>query len=233
MFQFLQQLNFGQRLILYRLVIALGLAGAIYWAFFIPKAGDRAMRRAGADLRKAASWKIQWTNTPIGGDFKLDFLVEISCPSRVRMTEHTIPDAGSRRVEATSVTMGIDGIVYVYNSNENFWRQRGSGQVDFGGECGALARGEDTALLPPFGKYERKGFMKKGEVREITGERCQEWSVVILRGRDSPTDNSTVCLGVDDDLPRSHAAGGMEFRYFDWNVPIQFTVPQLIGQPRQ
>jgi len=232
MFQFLQQLSFGQRLLLYRLVIALGMAGLIYWAFFIPKSGDRAMRRAGADLRKAASWKVQWTNTPIGGDFRLEYLVEISCPSRVRMTEHTIPDAGSRRVEETSVTMGIDGAVYVYNSRENGWRQKGPGQVEFGGECGALARREDTALLPPFGKYEHKGFMKKGEVRELTGEKCQEWSVVIFHNRDSPTDNYTVCLGVNDDLPRSHTANGMEFRFSDWNVPIEFTVPQLMVDPK-
>jgi hypothetical protein len=227
MFQFLQPLSFGQRLLLYRLVIALGVAGMVYWAFFIPKSGERAMRRAGADLRKAKSWKVQWTNTPIGGDFKLEYMVEVSCPSRLRMTEHTVPDAGSRRVEGTSVTMAIDGAVYLYNSRENGWRRGYSNQMPYAGDCAALARGEDTSLLPPFGKYEHKGFMKKGEIREITGEQCREWSVVIFRGRNSPTDNYTVCLGVNDDLPRSHSAGSMEFRYFDWDVPIVFTVPPL------
>jgi hypothetical protein len=78
MIDFLKPLSFGQRLLLYRLVIALGISGVIYWAFFVPKRGDRAMHRAGIAVSKATSWKVQWTSTPIGGDFELDYLVEVS-----------------------------------------------------------------------------------------------------------------------------------------------------------
>lgn len=232
MFQFLQQLNFGHRLTLYRLVIALGLAGMIYWAFYVPKSGDRAMRRAAAAVQKARSWKVQWTNSPLEADFKLEYLVEVSCPSSSRVIERTIPNEGSRRVEATNVFLAMDGQVYLHSDRENAWSLTAPGNIPYAGDCAALSRHEDTTLLPPFRRYERRGSTRKGEVREVGGERCREWEVVIFYNTNSPTENYKVCLGVDDDLPRSHTANGVEFRYFDWNVPIQFTVLQLVQESK-
>ena len=75
-------------------------------------------------------------------------------------------------------------------------------------------------------------MMGKGEVREVVGEQCREWSVVIFYNTNSPTDNYKVCLGLDDDLPRSFWGKGSDFHYFDWNVPITFTVPELIREPK-
>jgi hypothetical protein len=130
------------------------------------------------------------------------------------------------------VTLGIDGAVYLYNSRGKSWRQSAPGSAPYAGECAALARGEDASLLPPFHRFEKVAFMTKHEEREISGERRQERSVAILQGRNSPPESFTVCDVVDDYLPRSYPAYGLEFRYFDWNVPINFTVPQLIQDPR-
>ena len=232
MFDFLRPLNFGHRLVLYRLVIALFISGMVYWAFFVPKRGDRAMHRASLAVRQAKSWKAQWTNTPIGGDFKLEYLVEVSCPSSSRMTEHTVPDAGSARREGTSLTLNIEGARYVYNSAENGWKRQGTGRALYTAECGAPVGNEETSLVPPFRKYEQRGLMHKGEAREVGGEQCQEWAVVIFYNSNSPTDDYKVCLGVDDDLPRSYLARGMEFRYCDWNVPITLNALEVMEQPR-
>jgi hypothetical protein len=232
MFDFLRPLNFGHRLTLYRLVIALFISGLIYWAFFIPKSGDRAMHRAGLAVQQAKSWKAQWTNTPIGGDFKLEYLVEVSCPSSSRVTEHTLPDPGSRRPEGASVDLNIDGTAYEYHTPENVWKRKGAGRAIYTDECGVSTANEETSLLPPFRKFGRRAVTGKREVREVVGEQCQDWSVVIFYNTNSPTDNYKVCLGVDDDLPRSYSARGMDFRFFDWDVPINFTAPEVAEQPK-
>jgi hypothetical protein len=63
----------------------------------------------------------------------------------------------------------------------------------------------------------------KGGTRTVGGAQCQDWT---LQGGD-PSDAGTMCIGVNDNLPREFTAadGSATMTFSDWNAPITITAP--------
>jgi len=226
--EILGNLSWGQRMVLYRLLVALFLAGMIYYAFFFPKEGDRAMQRSAEALRHATSWKAESIQDlpQVGGKYQV--LQEVACPSNSRITQHQTQLVDGQTREWTIVNMTVGGTSYSYTSATDKWTLGGTG----GGlpaMCQTLARGEEPESLP-LSKWSRKAFASKGDRRDVGTGYCREWNIAIPRHNMGP-ERAYVCIGEDDNLPRIVSQYGVETRYFDWNVPIDFQAPQLDPKP--
>ncbi len=226
----LQQLSFGQRLVLYRLLIALAISGVIYYYFFVPKPGERALERAEKALQGAYSWKVEYTVSNPEQTYKIDFLMEVQCPSSERTTEHMSGAPGGVPQDWTHITMTVKGASYEYTNPATGWVRTAAGLTGPVVACQKVAHAEEYSMFPPYATWRRRGFVEKGELRDTGIGQCQDWKVVIPGGRNSPSHTSHVCIGQEDLLPRYVQDGGREFRYYDWNVPIQLQEPVLAGQ---
>jgi hypothetical protein len=222
----LQNFSFGQRLVLYRLLIALFLAGMIYYAFFFPKEGDRAMRRAAKAMSQAKGWKWESIRDIPQVQGKLQTLEEVACPSNIRSTMHQSQRVEGTMREWTNVSLTIGAGNYSYNSVADKWTLGGStaGRPKF--MCEALAREEDVPSLPPLSNWARHAFATKGELRDVGTGSCRMWDITIPRHNANP-EKASVCIGENDDLPRIVTQYEQEIRYFDWNVPIDMQAPNL------
>ncbi len=223
----LQQLSFGHRLVLYRLVIALMISAVVYYYFYVPKPGERMFERAQKAMQSATSWKLEFTQSDPAQSYKVEYLVEVQCPSSARTTQHLSGAPGGVAQDWTHITLNLGGATYEYINPQKGWTRAASGFYDPAAICGRMAQGEETGLLPPLMKWRRQGFIDKKEVRDTGSGQCQDWKVVVPGGRNSPSHTYSVCLGVDDLLPRFREEGGVQYRYYDWNVPIEFTAPQI------
>lgn len=222
----LQQLTFGHRMVLYRLLIALFLAGMIYYAFFFPKEGDRAMKRAAAAMRKAESWKTESNQDIPQVQGRLYLLQEVQCPSNYRFTRRQSQIVDGVEHEWTNVQMVIGQDYYEYNSAGDSWTHYAAGGRGARHLCEALARGEEPAPLPPLSKWARTAFATKGGRRDIGAGFCREWKIDIPR-HNMEAEHATVCIGEDDELPRIVTQNSFETRIFDWNVPLNLQPPQI------
>ena len=226
--EFLQQLPFGHRLPLYRLLIALFLGGMIYYAFFFPKEGDRAMRRGAEAMSRAKSWKSETIRElpDIGG--RMEILEEVSCPGSSRITWHQTQQIAGSPPEWTMVTVAIGDSGYRYHSVSDKWVR----DAPTGGPQSiwqALARGEDTPSLPSLSEWSKHALISKGDRRETGAGSCQEWKIATRHGN-AVWDEARVCLDENDHLPRFVAQNGAVTRYFDWNAPIDIQAPELVQQ---
>lgn len=226
----LQNLTFGHRMVLYRLLIALFLAGMIYYAFFFPKEGDRAMRRAAEAMKRAQSWKIESNQDIPQIQGHLHILQEVACPSNARLTRTQTEVVKGQTHEWTIASVNIGEISYEYNGAADKWAPG----VTYGGTpkaiCEGMARGDAPAMLPPLSKWARTAFASKGDRRDMGASYCREWKITIPRHNMDP-ERATVCLGEDDDLPRYFTRNEESIRIFDWNVPIDIQPPQIDPKP--
>ena len=225
----LQNLSFGQRMVIWRLLVALFLGGMIYYAFFFPSEGDRAMRRGAEALRHARSWKVETARDIPEIQGKLEVVQEVSCPSGSRTTRHQTQLVGGVPQDWTLISLTLGDASYSYSSASDTWKP----DTTYGGGpramCQALARGEDTQSLPPLAAWAKHALISKGERRDTGAGSCQEWKVAIPHHNANP-EKYSVCLGEDDHLPRFVTERGIESRYYDWNLPIELQRPDLAAQ---
>jgi hypothetical protein len=222
----LQNLTFGHRLVLWRLLIALFLAGMIYYAFFFPKEGDRAMKRAAATMRKAQSWKIETTVELPQIQGRMHTLQEVQCPLNYRFTQEQSQVYNGEPREWKNINMVIGDTYYEYASVTDSWKSYAAGDRGSKAICEALARGEEPSPLPPLSKWARAAFASKGDRRDIGTGYCRIWKIDIPR-HNAEAEHAFVCIGEEDELPRYVTQYGHEIRVFDWNVPIDFQPPHL------
>jgi hypothetical protein len=226
----LQQLTFGHRLVVWRLLIALMLGGMIYYAFFVPSEGDRAVRRAADAMRHARSWKAETARDVAEIQGRLETLAEVSCPASARVTTHQTQNLQGAPPEWTNISLTLGDSSYSYSSVADRW----TSDVTYGGGpravCQRLARGEDVEQLPPLNQWAKHALISKGKRRDTGSGFCQEWKITIPHHNANP-EKGSVCLGEDDNLPRFAMQYGVESRYYDWNLPIAFERPEVAAAP--
>jgi hypothetical protein len=125
----------------------------------------------------------------------------------------------------TNIALVTNGAAYFFDSRQNYWVRDDPEGRNPNGNCQLMARGEDTEMLPPLGRWVQYGTLKKGALRDTGAGQCQEWQISFPPGPNSPVEKTSVCLGLDDNLPRFMTEGDVTYRYFDWNVPIEFNPP--------
>jgi hypothetical protein len=230
----LGNLTFGHRMVLYRLVIALFLAGMIYYAFYVPGAGERALKRSREAVGHATSWKAQYVSTYTDGrtQSRMEALYEVSCPTSSRFTQNFIGQVASHEDIKTDIRMTTNGASFFYDSKEDVWHRDDRAGRNVRTDCEAVARSEDAWLMPPLTLWMRHAFLKKGERRDTGLSYCQEWLVNLPHGPNAPVEQNMICIGDDDNLPKVWAKGEVTYRYYDWNVPIEFSAPQVAQESR-
>jgi hypothetical protein len=98
--------------------------------------------------------------------------------------------------------------------------------------CSHLAQGSDSNGLPQIATMIRRGILQKGDKKIVNGVRCREW-LVTMKGGANGLEHGTVCLGSQDHLPYEVNLEWEHSRssFSDYNLPIQFDVPEGILQP--
>jgi hypothetical protein len=229
--EILGQLNPGHRFVLYRLLIALFLAGMIYYAFYVPGAGESALKRSQQAVGHATSWKVQYVRTLDNGKGRMEALYEVSCPTSYRFTQDFITTLGDQEDVTTDIRMTTNGASFFFNSKQDVWKRNDAGGRNVRADCEAAARGE-AWLMPPFSLWSRHAFLKKGGKRDTGLSYCQEWQVTLPHGPNSPVETNMLCIGTDDNLPKIWTEGEVTYRYYDWNVPIEFHPPEVAQESR-
>ena len=108
--------------------------------------------------------------------------------------------------------------------------QGGPWQKDFGPRtsesvCGRLAMGVDSWLFPGMNEMLKRGIIQKGDKKTVNGVQCREWNVAIRYAAD--LEHRTVCLGVDDHLPREMTVPrrGVRWAYTSFNQVFEIRPP--------
>jgi hypothetical protein len=107
--------------------------------------------------------------------------------------------------------------------------------------CKGLTAGAGIWMLPEFDRMVQHGIIDKGDKKTVNGEVCREWRVTLrsrpgpLLGR-SPEDyeHRTICVGVDDHLPREMTTGSAEHWTYAFNTAVKIEAPSaLVPEPVQ
>lgn len=94
-------------------------------------------------------------------------------------------------------------------------------------QCANLGRGEYLYPLPDYNHLIAHTKIFKGAIDTVHGVECQEWTTVhVIPGRFSPTyplDDSQICIGLNDHLPRRIKYTNAEYIFDNWNTasPIE------------
>jgi len=222
-----QRIIGAQGVMRHRLLTAGLILGMISPSCSHPETGEQAVRRAQEAMKHATTWKMRSVTPSIEGRLAVETLDEYSCPSKRRHTDHYQSAPGNPQSSLTRVILTIDGQVYFFDSNMSRWTKGYDHSWDPPSKCKELVDGLDPGGLPPLTMWLRSS-VTKGELQGTSAGRCQDW---ILAHPNTPEGDEHLCLGVDDYLPRSYKAGPVVFQYFDWNVPIDMTPPNLGEQP--
>src|SRR5271168_1926088 len=177
----LSNYSFGQRMVLYRLLIGLFLAGMIYYAFFFPKEGERALRRSAEAMHHATSWKTEYAREQAQGQGKLHVLEEVECPLNKRFTRNQTQLTQRGTLEWTEVTLIVGPKSYSYSSVTDKWTSGGGYGLPPKTMCAALARGDEVQPFPPLSKWARTAYVSKGDLRDTGIGFCRIWDLTIPR----------------------------------------------------
>lgn len=95
-------------------------------------------------------------------------------------------------------------------------------------------------MLPEFNRMVEHGIIEKGDKKTVNGDVCREWKVT-LRGGPGPLlpqwsgayEHRTVCLGVDDHLPREMTSTGSARHWtYAFNDPVKIETPTALVPER-
>lgn len=95
-----------------------------------------------------------------------------------------------------------------------------------GGSVSAADSG-DTEWRDELKRAMKDGTFTKGDAETVGGTSCRNWQVSWINKREQMV-AYTMCLGEQDHLPRRiRSAGDNLNMYFEWNVPIDVTAPDM------
>ena len=214
----------GLRFVIARLVMAVVLVGGLIW-WLMPGRGEEEFVDAQNALRKVRSWRVQATfESP---DQSHRMLIEFACPSQ----DHTRRDVtfkdGHSPFHLETTHIGLEGFERMPNGQ---WKRR-NGEFGPGYTvCRALLQGQDMEPMPPLLLFLKRGVIRKGERTTVGGAPCREWKVQVMVGP-GQLETESICLGVEDHLPRRRIAKDREYIYYDWNSPVEIEAPALSDPP--
>ena len=88
----------------------------------------------------------------------------------------------------------------------------------------SVKKSDGTASCYPLPDYEHLLMhtrISKGPVETVQGMKCQEWTTYgVVSGRFAPAqrDNTQICIGLHDDLPRRIKYENAEYIFYDWQI---------------
>jgi hypothetical protein len=222
--------------LLARLVAIAVLLGLALW-YRMPDSGEREFRRSLEAMKKVNSLHYEMViDRPMQHTEQEGDLV---CPDNafheaMHIVLHRPHNEGSLDTEVVR----IGDRAYELQPN-GLWRSGYSSGPAAVVSCQRLATNAGIPVLPELDRMVQHGVIDKGDKKTVAGEVCREWRVT-LRGRPGPLlpqssedlEHRTICIGVDDHLPREMTINGLEHWTYSFNTSTKIEAPtSLVPEP--
>ncbi len=223
--------------LLARLIAIAVLLGMALW-YRMPASGEREFRRSIEALKKVNSLHYEMVSdlpaqhTEQNGDL-------VCSDDALREATHVVIHQGDKDTSFDTEVRHVGGQQYTLQPS-GLWSRGYPGGRSARVMCQRLGTEDGTWILPEFGRMVEHGIIEKGDKKTVNGDVCREWRVTLLNGLgpllpQSPAayEHRTICLGVDDHLPRemtSTARPGHWTYAFDTSVKIE-TPTDLVPVP--
>jgi hypothetical protein len=206
-----------------RLLVGVVLIGWVI-SFLSPGGGEKEFQRAIEARKEVKSVRYSMVGDPTPTRHT-EAQGELSCSENayhnlfhmVDQDSHSVPDVSQEVVQVGAVA---------YSRFQNGpWTRGGYGDAA-PNICALMSQGLDASVLPDLDKMMKHGIIEKGDKKTVGGVRCREWKVTV-RGVWGGFDHRTICLGVDDHLPREMTTDSEKTHwiYSDFNAPLAIELP--------
>ena len=224
--------------LLARLVAIAVLLGLALW-YRMPASGEREFRRSMEAIKKVNSlhyamvidWPMQHT----------EWEGDLVCPDNAfREAMHTVLHQPHNEGTLDTEVARIGDRAYELQPN-GLWRPGYPSGHAADVNCQHLTTNADIPVLPELDRMVQHGVIEKGDKKTVDGKICREWRVT-LRARPGPLvprssedlEHRTICIGVDDHLPREMTISGAEHWAYSFNTSTKVEAPTaLVPEPTQ
>ncbi len=209
--------------VIYRILFVIVVALMLWWMFLAGE-GEREFKQSEQALQHVTSWRQE---SRAGSQENEE--AEIACPDRGHWLRHVRSQSkdGVER-DSTFESVEIGSKSYPRSSLRAPGEQSERESKDdpkVTARCTNLMRGEYLYPLPNYNHLIQHTRIVKGAIDTVHGLKCQEWTTVpVIPGRFAAVqqpDDSQICIGLSDHLPRRIKYEKAEYIFYDWNTPIQ------------
>jgi hypothetical protein len=206
------------------------VAGALlfWWAFsyLSPGFGDKEFQKALQASEHVQSLRMSMVSDPTPAHHR-DYQVEMNCSKDVlHFASHTVIQDFNPPQDFSEEYATSDVAAYQRQADGSWGKPRGIPMSYAKGVCQSLSEGIATFVLPDFATMVKRGVIQKGDKKTVDGVKCREWNVTLRSPYPNQFDHSTICLGVDDHLPREMTVNATEhWKFSDFNAPIDIDIP--------
>jgi hypothetical protein len=219
-----------------RLVVAVVLVGWVATALFMPDSGKKELQRSLDAMKKVDSFHYTMVaDTSFQHSEEEADLVcsDESYHRKTHVEQHRadgpfIFDTETLRSNGKAFRLLPDGL----------WTPDFSGMETPRNACRHVAEGSETWIVPDLTKFIEHGMIEKGSKKTVDGKLCRQWKIADLSGPgpllpNKVTSHVTLCLDVDDHLPREMLVAETNSRWiYDFSTPIHIDVPTDL-EPQQ
>lgn len=215
-----------------RLAVAMLLLGWVFSALFLPDSGKKELQRSLDALKRVNSFHYSMVAGVASQRTEESADLVCSEDSFHRKTHVERTDLATP-LFADIETLRSGGREYRLMPNA-LWRRDSSGLEPARATCARIAQGETSWIAPDIGKFIRYGLIEKGKKKTVNGKLCREWKIADLSGpgplvRAQATSHVTLCLDIDDHLPREMLVAENNVRWvYEFNQPIHIDVPTAL-----
>lgn len=208
-------------------------AGAFFWAVgqaVGPGSGDTEFQKTLESLKRVKSFRGAYTENTSSVQHS-ERLWEVDCNQQiVHQQSHDLQANTDPPFEMKEDELLVGEQRYT-RDRDGAWTNDGYAGDHSSAKwyCDNLAQGTVRDLLPDVVMMTKHGVFEKGDKKTVNVVRCREWKVGIRTALSARS--STVCLGVDDDLPYEMTEDGGHYSYSDYNQSIRFDAPEAVLQP--
>ena len=218
------------------IVIAMLLAAALWYR--MPDSGEREFRRSIEALKKVNSLHYEMvSDAPLQHSEQNGDL--ICSDDALREATHIVLHQGEKDTTFDTEVRRVGGQQYTLQRSGLWQRAYPDGRMARL-LCQSFGTETETGIVPDFQRMVEHGIIEKGDKKTVNGDVCREWKVTLRSGPGpllprSPGayEHRTICLGVDDHLPREMTSTLNPGHWtYAFNTPVQIETPtELVPEP--
>lgn len=224
--------------LLARLIAIAVLLGLALW-YRMPASGEHEFRRSMEAIKKVNSLHYAMVNDQPMQHTELDG--DLVCPDNAfHEAMHIVLHQPHNEGTLDTEVVRVGDRLYELQPN-GLWRPGYARGHAAGVSCQRLTTDTGIPVLPELDRMVQHGVIDKGDKKTVDGSVCREWKVT-LRSRPGPLlvrspedlEHRTLCIGVDDHLPREMTITGSEHWTYSFNTSIAIETPTaLVPEPTQ
>ena len=219
-----------------RLAVAILLVGWVFSAIFLPDSGKKELQSSLDALKKVNSF--HYNMAAAVASQRTEEEADLICSEDSFHRKTHVERTSDSPIVADIETLRSGGRDYRLISN-GMWRRDSSGLEPARMTCQRIAQGQRAWIVPDMAKFIEYGVIEKGGKKTVSGKLCREWKIADLSGPGPPvrtqaTSHVTICLDVDDHLPREMLVAENNARWtYEFDKPIHIDVPTAVEpEPR-